>query len=127
MRSTSSWIPNLFRSRARRAPTDGRRWFAVDLEGANLLTRIDDQPMRVGFFKTMYVEAADDGSAADAAKGRVTEELTARALNDPADPPRLMVEAVNEIAEEDLPDVEPGYAFYPDVQVDEQADEEAKG
>jgi hypothetical protein len=99
----------------------------VDLEGTNLLTRIDDQPMRVGFFKTMHVEAADEGSAADAAKGRVTEELTARALNEPADPPRLIVEAVNEIAEEDLPDVESGYAFYPDDQVDEKADDEVNG
>jgi hypothetical protein len=113
MRSAVSWIKVLLRRNARTA-ADGQRWFAVELEGANVWTRIDDRPMRVGFFKTVCLAAADERSAADTAMTNVTADLATRTVNDPADPPRLLVEAVTEVAPDDVPDVEPGYVFFPD-------------
>jgi hypothetical protein len=93
--------------------TDGR-WFVVEVEGINYWTRVDDEPTRMGFFKSVWLEAEDEAGAVREALEQIAAELRPRGLNDAANPARMKVEHVNAVDLDDVPEDDPGYVFYRD-------------
>ena len=88
--------------------------YRVTLEGENFWLRIDDQPRRMGFFTTRFVEAPGSEQAGPAAVGLLRAEGKLKPLNDPADPPRVRFDEIEEVKQAEVPSVTPGLAYYPD-------------
>lgn len=81
--------------------------FRIDLSG---------ERRHLGFFVTRFVAAADaDLVRAVALQAvRTDEKPVPLVLNDDDDPPRLFVDELEEVSAVDVPDVEPGFAFFDD-------------
>jgi hypothetical protein len=94
--------------------------FRFLLEGRNALVELDGELRRMGF----YVTRSADGHTLDEAKARVLEELSeeisGKSLNERSNP------VVFQVAEhkrmwfwQEVPDVLPGFAWFPMEDVDE--------
>ena len=88
--------------------------YRVFLNGQNFWLEFDQRRQRVGFYTTRFVEAADRRAAEAAAVGKLRTEGKLAPLNNPADPPRVVAEKIEEMAEGDIPAINPGITFYPD-------------
>jgi hypothetical protein len=66
-------------------------------------------------FTTRFVQAASEIEAESAAVELIRQDpkLGRSVLNERADPPTIHVEDVDEVAVDDVPQVTPGFAFYP--------------
>lgn len=71
--------------------------YKVFVEGKNLLTNIDGQVGKRGFFTTRFIEAEDARDAGSIALRLIRNELQPVILNAPSDPPTILVEEINDV------------------------------
>jgi hypothetical protein len=110
-----SWLKRRLNRNRRVTVPDAGPWFVVETEGLNVWLREDDQSRRYGFYKVLFLQAVDEPAASSAALAQVQADLSRKgSVNAENDPPRLVVEDVGEIDFDDVPDTDPGYAFFPD-------------
>ena len=90
--------------------------FRVFLEGGNFLITLDGRRRRFGFFVTRFVEAQDEADAAAESVRLLWDELARKGgiLNSAGDAPRIVVDRVEEIEPGDRPDINPGFAWFPE-------------
>ncbi|MFO0011206.1 MAG: hypothetical protein ACK553_00525 [Planctomycetota bacterium] len=69
-----------------------------------------------GFYVTRYVaeETAEEASIAAIAAVQAEDKLEGLILNSEDDPPRLLVDELEEVSEADFPAAQPGYVFFED-------------
>ncbi len=91
-------------------------WYRARLEGRNYQMDVDGRRQRMGLRAVRFVEADDAGGAELEAINmlRFEPRLQKGIRNDDADPPVLVVTALEEISAEAVPGVTPGLLFYPD-------------
>ena len=85
------------------------------VEGANFLITFDDEPTKLGFFTTRYVEARDAREAETKAMEMLRVELADFVQNDVADSPVMFLEDIAEVDSFlDCPTPDPGFSWFPD-------------
>jgi hypothetical protein len=95
-----------------------KKKYRVLLEGGNLWIGINN-PEKLGYFTTRYVEGRDENEAMERARLLVNSEISATLvlLNDPSDPPTLAVNEVIQILSFDgKPVPGKGFTFFPDTE-----------
>ncbi len=91
--------------------------YRVMLNGKNFWMKVDDEPQRLGFYTTRFVEAPNSDQARQHALRLVREDpkLAGMVLNESSDPPMLSVGEIEEVESfEEFESVPPGFTFYPD-------------
>ena len=84
------------------------------MEGANFLITFDEEPAKLGFFTTRYVEATDAREAETKAMDMLRVELADFVQNDVADSPVMFLEDIAEIDSLlDCP-TDTGFSWFPD-------------
>ena len=85
------------------------------VEGANFLITFDDEPTKVGFFTTRYVEAQDPREAEAKAMDMLKAELSDLVENDMTDSPVMFLEDITELDSFfDSPTPGTGFSWFPD-------------
>lgn len=85
------------------------------MEGANFLITFDDEPAKLGFFATRYVEARDAREAETKAMEMLRVELADFVQNDLADSPVMFLEDIAEVDSLiDCPTSNTGFSWFPD-------------
>jgi hypothetical protein len=84
--------------------------FRVSLEGSNLLVKIDDKWLRVGFFVDRFIEAESESMASSLALSRAYEDVAQAGFVMEGTSPDIMVENVRVVAS--MPKQQPGFAFF---------------
>ena len=93
------------------------RKYRVVLNGVNFWLTLDDQPQRLGFYTTRFVEADNVEMAENHAVQLIRDDpnLFPLVLNEQSDPPMVYVEDIEEIDSfEGAGELNTGYTFYPD-------------
>ena len=91
--------------------------FRVLLRGENFWMMFNETTTRVGFFTTRFLEAEDERDAELRAVDTLRRDAKPRGnvLNDPADPPLIFAEEIDELDSFDgVESMTPGLAFYKD-------------
>jgi hypothetical protein len=88
--------------------------YRVLLKGENFWLEFEKRRERVGFFTTRFLEAAARSSAERMALAIIQAESRLTPLNDPADPPRIVADEIEEVSQANIPAVVPGFAFFAD-------------
>ena len=89
--------------------------YRVMVEGANFLISLDDEPTKLGFFTTRYVEAQDAREAEAKAMDMLRVELSELVQNDMADSPVMFLEDITELDSFlDCPTPGTGFSWFPD-------------
>ena len=90
-------------------------FFHVFLRGEHFLIETDGKQSMMGFYKNVYVEAANEDEAASfAVKHAFADpEFKARVKNRPDNPPALNIEEIT-VIEKDATLVDSGFVFFPD-------------
>ena len=88
--------------------------YSVILNGRNFWLTIDDEPRRMGFFTTRFVEAADPEAAEVAAVEllRQDDRLAGQILNDPSDPPTIHLHKIRQLDTEAELRTQQGFTYY---------------
>jgi hypothetical protein len=88
--------------------------YRVFLRGENFLLRVDDQPTRMGFYTTRFVEAEspEEAELAAVALLRTDEWLRASVLNEASDRPVMHADEIELVEAAAVPAVAPGYSFF---------------
>jgi hypothetical protein len=89
--------------------------FRVKLNGENFWLDFEGKPSRMGFYTTRFV-VADTPNDAELAAVHIlrADPKLQYVLNDKTDPPMIYAGEIVEIEPEAVPEVQPGFAFYPE-------------
>ncbi len=89
--------------------------FKVVLEGSPITINIDGKRQRVRFVVTRFVEASDLRDAQDKAVGMVRSDPKLRRSTDARENEQMNVTVgqAEEVAADEVPAVQPGFAFFP--------------
>src|SRR5713226_7722507 len=92
--------------------------YRVIVNGRNFWLRYDTGPKCLGFFATRFVQAASEIEAENAAVELIKQDpkLVGIVLNGSADSPMIYVEDIEEVEAKEVPEVAPGFSFYPGSQ-----------
>ncbi len=90
-------------------------WFRCFIQGEHLPSKLDGQPVLLGFFTTRFVEAEDAGQAQSLAMKQLRAEPR---LKPPADHPpsgqaQVFFKEVTEVPAHKVPTQQPGFTWYP--------------
>lgn len=90
-------------------------FFRVSLEGSPITIDLDGELQRVGFMVTRYVEASDSERAGHRALEVVRSDpkLLLSTGKEELDGMSLTVDGVEAVPSASVPDVQPGFAFFP--------------
>jgi hypothetical protein len=95
------------------------RKFRVRLQGCNFLIRVaGGGESKHGFYTNRFVEPDDENAAELLAVDQLRRRQSLRdvVLNEPNDPPRILLEDVAELASfEGLPSLDQGLVWYPEA------------
>jgi hypothetical protein len=93
---------------------DSMRHFRVLVLGEHFQLDREGSIRYMGFYVTRFVTEETEEEAIKSAIAAVSSEdkLEGLILNAKTDPPRLMVDELEEILEEDVPEKLPGYVFF---------------
>ena len=93
--------------------------FRALVSGEHFLMNWDGDVRYTGFFVTRYVSEETEAEAARSAIAAVRSEdkLEGLVLNTAEDPPRLLVDELDEVSEDDVPTTLPYYVFYREEEV----------
>ena len=97
------------------------RKFKLFINGTNFLMNVEDQPLKMGFYTTRYLEAADEAMAEEAVIEMLKEDahLVEATLNDLDDSPMLFVLEITEMESlEGCPVPGTGFTFYSEDEED---------
>ena len=77
--------------------------------------RLSGEVKRFGFYTTRFVEASNSNKAEERALELIRNdpELRSQVLNTPHDPPMIYTEEMVEIEEDEVPEVQRGFSFFP--------------
>lgn len=88
--------------------------YRVLLNGRNFWLRVEDKQERMGFYTTRFVEAGSPEAAELAAVDLLRVEGELKPLNDRRDPPRILVDEIEEVDPANVPQVVQGFTFFLD-------------
>lgn len=90
-------------------------WYRVRIRGENLFMQFDGEAKRVGFFTNRFVEGSDFSKIEERAIAEIRDEpkLKNGLLNRVEDPPMIFVQEIVEIDADTVPEIRPGFAFFP--------------
>ncbi len=96
--------------------------YRVPVNGRNFWLRYDTGPKCLSFYTVRFMEAATEIEAESAAVELVKRDpkLAGLVLNESTDPPMIHVGEIDQVEAEQVPEIAPGFSFYP-------ASQDAKG
>jgi hypothetical protein len=90
------------------------RKFKVTIEGRNVVIRLDERIVRMGFFATRLIESDNLDAAKQAGLALIKAELMDIRLNARANPPVYAVEDAFEVQAADVDSPLSGFTWYPE-------------
>lgn len=95
------------------------KYFQALVSGEHFLMDWGGGVRYMGFFVTRYVSEETEAEAVRSAIAAVRSEdkLEGLVLNTAEDPPKLLVDELEEVSEDDVPSTLPGYVFYREEEV----------
>jgi len=89
--------------------------FRVQLKGLNFWLKMDGKTRRVGFYTTRFVDAVDEDQAETKSVHLLSDDRRLHgALNEPGDPPEIIIEEIDEVDADQVAPVLQGYSFFDD-------------
>ena len=89
--------------------------FRVQLKGLNFWLQNDGPTRRVGFYTTRFVDADDEDQAELKAVHLLGDDPRLHgALNEPGDPPEIIIEEIDEVSPDQVAPMLQGYSFFDD-------------
>jgi hypothetical protein len=95
-------------------PVKSMRYFRALVLGEHFQLDWEGSIRYIGFYVTRFVTEETEEEAVKSAIAAVSSEdkLEGLILNAKTDPPRLVVDELEEVLEEDVPEILPGYVFF---------------
>ncbi len=90
-------------------------WYRARIRGENFFMQFDEEVKRLGFFTNRFIEGSNSSEVEERAIAQIRDDpkLKNGLLNGVEDPPMIFVDEIVEVDADTVPEIRPGFAFFP--------------